>query len=60
MSLLATAGLLFPLSLTLVALSAGSPEETEGLSVFVQGFGYATAAAFTFAFGVLHDLPAGC
>lgn len=54
--LLALTGLLFPLSLTLLALSARTHLGAAALSAFVQGLGYTTAAVLIVVFGVLHEL----
>jgi CP family cyanate transporter-like MFS transporter len=54
--LLALTGLLCPLSLTLLALSARTHLGAAALSAFVQGLGYTTAAVLIVVFGVLHEL----
>lgn len=46
----------FSLALTVVALRAGSSEDTAQLSGMAQGIGYLVAALGPLAFGVLHDL----
>lgn len=55
----ALAGVMFPLALTLMSMKARTAAGAEGLSIFVQGCGYATAAAMTFGFGALHELSDG-
>lgn len=53
--LLATAPLLFPLSLVLIGLRTRTHDATVALSGFVQSVGYATVALFPFGVGLLHD-----
>lgn len=52
-------GALFPLALVLLGLRARTHEGSVALSGFVQSIGYAIAAVFPFAVGVIHDLTDG-
>ncbi|KRA25076.1 ABC transporter permease [Microbacterium sp. Root61] len=54
-ALLGIAPLLFPLTLVLLGLRARTHEAVVALSGFVQSVGYAIAAVFPFAIGLLHD-----
>lgn len=49
----------FSLALTVLALRAGSGEDTVRLSGMAQGIGYLVASAGPLAFGLLHDLTGG-
>ncbi|MCR2827146.1 MFS transporter, partial [Microbacterium sp. zg.Y909] len=55
-ALLGVAPLLFPMILVLLGLRARSHETAVALSGFVQSVGYAIAAVFPFAIGLLHDV----
>jgi CP family cyanate transporter-like MFS transporter len=54
-ALLGIPPLLFPLVLVLLGLRTRSPEASVALSGFVQSIGYAIAAVFPVAIGLLHD-----
>jgi CP family cyanate transporter-like MFS transporter len=54
--LLGACPLLFPLVLVLLGLRTRTHEASVALSGFVQSVGYAIAAVFPLAFGVLYDL----
>jgi CP family cyanate transporter-like MFS transporter len=54
-ALLGVAPLLFPLVLVLLGLRTRSPEASVALSGFVQSIGYAIAAVFPVAIGLLQD-----
>ena len=49
----------FPLSLTLISISARDPARTTSVSAFVQGGGYLLSAVGTFAFSSVRDLTGG-
>ena len=51
--------LIFPVSLLLINLRSRTQAGSVALSGFVQGFGYAIAAAIPLLVGVLHDLSGG-
>ena len=51
--------LIFPVSLVLINLRSRTQHGSVALSGFVQGFGYAIAAAIPLLVGVLHDLSGG-
>jgi CP family cyanate transporter-like MFS transporter len=51
--------LIFPVSLLLINLRSRTHEGSVALSGFVQGFGYAIAAAIPLLVGVLHDASGG-
>ncbi|MEX1079406.1 MAG: MFS transporter [Homoserinimonas sp.] len=51
--------LIFPVSLLLINLRSRTHQGSVALSGFVQGFGYAIAAAIPLLVGVLHDLSGG-
>ena len=55
-ALLGVAPLLFPMILVLLGLRTRSHETAVALSGFVQSIGYAIAAVFPFAIGLLHDV----
>lgn len=52
-------GASFPLSLTLIAMRASTPEAATGLSGMAQSFGYAVAALGPFLAGALYDMTGG-
>ncbi|MHA6668729.1 MFS transporter [Homoserinimonas sp. A447] len=54
-----TGNLIFPVSLVLINLRSRTHQGSVALSGFVQGFGYAIAAAIPLLVGVLHDLSGG-
>ena len=54
-ALLGISPLLFPLVLVLLGLRTRTPEASVALSGFVQSVGYAIAAVFPLAIGLLHD-----
>ena len=58
-ALLGIPPLLFPLVLVLLGLRTRSPEASVALSGFVQSTGYAIAAVFPLAIGLLHDASDG-
>lgn len=51
--------LIFPVSLVLINLRSRTQHGSVALSGFVQGFGYAIAAAIPLLVGVLHDFSGG-
>jgi CP family cyanate transporter-like MFS transporter len=51
--------LIFPVSLVLINLRSRTQQGSVALSGFVQGFGYAIAAAIPLLVGVLHDFSGG-
>src|SRR5690606_35819704 len=57
--LVGVGNLIFPVSLALINLRSRSQQGSVALSGFVQGFGYAIAAAVPLLVGVLHDLSGG-
>lgn len=57
--LVGVGNLIFPVSLALINLRSRTQQGSVALSGFVQGFGYALAAAVPLLVGVLHDLSGG-
>lgn len=57
--LVGVGNLIFPVSLVLINLRSRTHQGSVALSGFVQGFGYAIAAAIPLLVGVLHDLSGG-
>jgi CP family cyanate transporter-like MFS transporter len=57
--LVGVGNLIFPVSLALINLRSRTQQGSVALSGFVQGFGYAIAAAVPLLVGVLHDLSGG-
>lgn len=57
--LVGVGNLIFPVSLVLINLRSRTHEGSVALSGFVQGFGYAIAAAIPLLVGVLHDASGG-
>ncbi len=55
-ALLGIAPLLFPMIMVMLGLRTRSHETAVALSGFVQSIGYAIAAVFPFAIGLLHDV----
>jgi CP family cyanate transporter-like MFS transporter len=58
-ALVGLGALIFPVSLVLINLRSRTEAGSVALSGFVQGFGYAIAAAIPLLVGVLHDFSGG-
>lgn len=50
---------MFPISLTMIARRARTPETTAALSAFVQAIGYVVAGTGPLLFGILHGVTGG-